>query len=216
MKNILTFLLFSFCSALSAQDIYRSEYPDGLYATKEDFINKTPSSTVEIFPQRNASSDWDWEENVPDEVFFRYESSRSKVKHTFAISYKGFLYFQNGQIIKKRNRSKKDKDQTTHDTNAFVRVRHGGDRFLYTETELHSAWEAGVAYNFGAAGAAIAGDLARFKGIVWDLQKQEFNIFRNCKDLNDFLAEHSPEDQQACSSKKYDILAVREVILKIK
>jgi hypothetical protein len=156
------------------------------------------------------------EDSLADEVFFRYKSNNAKVKKTFAISCKGFLYFQNSQIIKRKNRNKADKDQTTNDTNAFVRVRQGGDNFLYTETELHSAWEAGVAYNFGAAGASIAGDLGRFKGVVWDLKKQEFNIFRNCKDLNVFLQEYFPEGMQRCSSKKYDILAVREIMRKIK
>lgn len=78
-EKFLILLLVTFSlSSLVAQDLYRSEYPEGLYAIKEDFIAKTPGSTAEIFPQRYPNSTGDKKESVPDEMFFRYESSKSK------------------------------------------------------------------------------------------------------------------------------------------
>ena len=199
-----------------SQELFRPHYPAGLYATKEDFMNKTPSATDEIYPDRFEDLDWEDPNTMIDDCFFKYRSTDKKVKATFAVSYKGYLFFQKAQMIIPRNRNKKDKDQTTYGINAFSRVKQGGNSFFYTETELKSGWESALYMNLGAAGSVAESRLDRLKGIVWDFEKQEFNIFRNCKDLNVFLQEYCPHFVYKCQSKKYDILLVREAINEIK
>ena len=54
------------------------------------------------------------------------------------------------------------------------------------------------------------------KGIVWDIKNQEFNIFKNCKDYNDFIKDKYPEGVQQCENQQPDMLLVRKAIEKIK
>ena len=54
------------------------------------------------------------------------------------------------------------------------------------------------------------------KGIVWDVKNKEFNIFKNCKDYNEFIKAIYPEGVQSCEQHQPDITRIREVIEKIK
>ena len=54
----------------------------------------------------------------------------------------------------------------------------------------------------------------RLKGIVFDINKKEFNVLKDCKDFNEFLTSHQLENVK-CENKKIDIITVRENINKI-
>jgi hypothetical protein len=202
-------------------------YPDGLYKTKQDFLNKTPSSVETVIPKGLIGLEKKELSEITDNCFFYYLNTDSKVKNTFAISYKGHLYIQIYAILE--NRNKTDRAQSNDFPNSFVRVVSAGQNYYYLEAGLVNQWVQGVALNTGATGVLIAQDLSSaniqtgktqsfgsVKGIVWDIKNKEFNIFKNCKDYNDFIKDKYPEGVQECKNQQPDILEVREAIEKIK
>lgn len=188
--------------------------PNGIYKTKEDFINKRISSTDEVVPKALYGFEKAVLTKIADDCFFYYKSTDDKVKNVFAISYKGHLYFQISAILD--NRNKTDRAQSNDHPNSFVRVTSAGQNYYYLEADLVNGWAQGFAYNAGAGGAALAQSLVNGKGIVWDIKNQEFNIFKNCKDYNDFIRDKYPQGIQECKNQQADILLVRDAIEKIK
>ena len=120
------------------------------------------------------------------------------------------MYFQLKAVLK--NRNKKDRAQSTHFQNSFVRVILGGKNYFYTEAELVNKWAEGAAANF----TVLDHDLIKRKGVVWDFKNTEFNIFKSCKDYNKFIKDKSPEDIQKCEDQQPNIFEVRETINKVK
>lgn len=188
-------------------------YPEGVYKTKQDFINKTPSSHPTIFKRALYGFN---KPNIGDEETscFFYDTSDSKLKNAFAVVYNGSLYFSVKEILD--NRNKKDNAQGSEIPNSFTKVLFGGENYLYVETALANVWAKGLAYSAGAVGGAVASTLDTAKGIVWDFKNSEFNIFRNCKDYNEFIADKSPEDVQKCEHQQPENFQVRAAVMKIK
>ncbi|WP_112377709.1 hypothetical protein [Flagellimonas maritima] len=146
--------------------------------------------------------------------YFFSEKTSQKIKNVFAISYNGNLYFQIKAILK--NRNKDDRAQSSSLQNSFVRAIMGGENYLYTEAELVNKWAAGTAVNFGVAGGAVYQGLIKGKGIVWDFKNKEFNIFKSCKDYNEFIEPKLENAVQQCEKHQPDMLQVREAISIIK
>jgi hypothetical protein len=189
-------------------------YPDGIYKTKEDFLNKKPSSTPTLRPKGLKGIEKPLLTTIEDECYF-YDMQDNKLKKVFAVSYKGHLYFRIGAILD--NKNKNDRAQDSHFSNGFVRVRTGGENYLYTEADLVNPWAQGLAYGVGgAAGGIAASSMIKGKGIVWDFKNKEFNIFKNCKDYNKFIEPIYPEGIQECDGQQPDMYEVREVMEKIK
>lgn len=191
--------------------LFRAHYPDGIYTTKNDFINKKPSvlKPITLKGLNNKPTD-----DIIHNCYFYDADTNKKIKNVFAVSYQGHLYFQLKAILK--NRNKNDRAQSTNMPHTFVRVIIGGNNYFYTEAELVNQWAAGTAVNFGVVGGIIAQDLIKGKGIVWDFNNEEFNIFKSCKDYNDFIANKSNEDLQDCKKHQPDMFEVRKTIEKIK
>lgn len=196
--------------------LYRPYYPEGIYLTKEEFVNKTPGSQARIVPKSIGSLPRKVLHTVEDNCFFYYEETNKKIKNVFAISHNGNLYFQVEAILK--NRNKTDRAQDSDFKNSFVRVMIGGDNYLYTEADLANAWAKGFAYGAvgGAAGSVLAQSFINARGIVWDFKNEEFNIFKHCKDYNDFMQKYYPKGMLKCGDDTYHIFAVRNVIEQIK
>jgi|SRR5690554_1442977 len=194
--------------------LFRANYPEGIYYTKEDFINKRADNSKAIQMR-------DFDQQILKEAihnpFFYFSESNKKIKNVFAISYKGHLFFQVKAILK--NRNKKDRAQENKNPNSFVRVIIGGENYLYTEVNLANKWAQGAYYGGvgGTAGSILANDLINGKGMIWDFKNQEFNIFKSCKDYNDFIFELALfDDIQECKKHQPDIFKVREAMEKIK
>nr|WP_321231301.1 hypothetical protein [uncultured Psychroserpens sp.] len=194
--------------------LYYPQYPDGVYASKTDFINKTPSSVDSIYPMQIYKLERIPETELVHNCFFFSQKTRSKIRNVFAISYKGQLFFQVKAILK--NRNKEDRAQKSTHHNSFVRVFIGGDNYLYTEAELGNQWAVGTAANFGIVGNSIAQDLINGKGVVWDYKNKEFNIFKSCKDFNNFIEDKGPDYVLECESHQPHYVKVREAINSIK
>lgn len=191
-------------------------YPNGVYTTKEDFLNKIPKNSEELVPKEVVDLDKSILYGIPDECFFYHLQSDKKIKNAFAVSYRGHLYFQIAAILD--NRNKTDRAQSNDHPNSFVRVKSFGENYYYSEAELANFWAQGVAAGVGGVvvGVAVATTMNREKGIVWDIKNKEFNIFKNCQDFNDFIKDKYPEGVQKCESQQPDILLVRKAIEKIK
>jgi len=52
-------------------------------------------------------------------------------------------------------------------------------------------------------------------GVVWDIKKEEFNIFRNCSDFNEFF-ENDSVKKIDCGKQIFELKQIREIIDKIK
>jgi hypothetical protein len=191
-------------------------YPNGIYTTKEDFINKIPNNSDELVPKEVVDLDKSILYGIPDECFFYDLKSDKKIKNAFAVSYRGHLYFQIGAILE--NRNKTDRAQSNDHPNSFVKVKSYGDNYYYSEAELANMWAQGIAAGVGGVvvGVAVATTMNREKGIVWDIKNKEFNIFKNCLDFNDFIKDKYPEGVQKCDTQQPDIVLVRKAIEKIK
>jgi hypothetical protein len=192
--------------------LYRPNYPGGIYKTKEDFINKKPSSREFVLPVGLTGN---YLENIEHNCFF-FDGEGDKIKNAFAISYDGNLYFHVGAILKYRN--KKDRAQTDDVAHQFVRVIIGGDNYFYTEADLANLWAQALAYGGvgGIAGTLLAKSFVYGKGVVWDFKNREFNIFKNCKDYNTFIEPLYSEGVQDCNEQQPDMYKVRKAIEKIK
>ncbi len=194
------------------------EYPEGIYKTKDDFVKKIPSSISKIYPEGINREEIKEDTQLVRDIFFFDSNTGKKLKNVFAVSYQGKLYFQYGQILSPSNRNKSDTDQTVNILvlQAFTQVMMFGENYLYTEMEIRSGWEQGLYSNMGLVGSALSSNMDNVKGIVWDYKNREFNVFRNCKDLNEFLASYSTNYSQVCASKKYDLEQLRLTMMDIK
>ncbi|MBT8384769.1 MAG: hypothetical protein KJO83_03555 [Bacteroidia bacterium] len=195
---------------IKVETLYKPNYPDGIYLNKSEFINKSPGSMVIISPfnkNQQVSSDND---SIPDVCFFYHINTNKLIRNVFAVSYKGHLYFQLKSILKHRN--KQDRAQKADYKQVFTKVVIGGENYLYAEAALSNLWASNISLFFGGIGDDIAEDIIRWKGIVWDVKKQEFNIFKSCKDYNRFIEPIYPEGIQACETQQPDLDAVRNII----
>lgn len=192
-------------------NFFKPNYPEGIYLTKEAFINKKPSQVKLVIP-KNIYGKKKPLLSIVHNCFFYDGATDKKMKNVFAISYKGHLYFQIHAILKNRNRT--DRAQTSSFHNSFVRVLMGGENYLYTEADLANQWAQAALYN--VASGVLADDVIYGKGIVWDFKNQEFNIFKNCRDYNIFVEEVYPEGKQKCEEQQPDVLQIREAVEKFK
>ncbi|MCG6190477.1 hypothetical protein [Maribellus maritimus] len=201
-----------------------SDYPDGIYQTKEEFINKTPSEVRELTVKKiELVNDSD---SVVRRCYFMDKATTKKIKKAFAVSYHGSLYFSNWAILK--NKNKEDKSLSPASSmNAFVLVTMHGEKYLYTEAGLINHWQSGLSAGVaggigglagGALGEAIDGSFPETTefgtGVVWDVDNQEFNVFRNCPDFNDFIKDYGIEKVE-CGKEPFDLERVRETIKSI-
>jgi hypothetical protein len=108
-------------------------YPEGLYQTKEDFINKQPTEvkqlTVKEIELVNDST------SIIERCYFSDAKTNKRIKKVFAISYNGDLYFSNWAILKNKNENDKSLSPASS-MNAFVLVTLYGSKYFYTEAGL--------------------------------------------------------------------------------
>ena len=201
---------------IKADTLFKPNYPDGIYKTKEDFIKKTPSEVIKLVAKGIHGLEKPTLYEIVHNCYFYDEVNDSKIKNVFAVSFKGHLYFQINGILS--NRNKTDRAQSNDAPNGFVRVLMGGNNYFYTEANLVNQWAQGLAYGAigGVVGVIVAQNIVYGKGVVWDFKNQEFNIFKNCEDFNDFAKIAYSAGVQDCPDQQPDVLKIRNVIRKIK
>jgi hypothetical protein len=125
---VLTAIQLNAQKVFSVSQIDKLDYQDGIYETKEDFINKTPSlyNSVRVkgeFPKESN-------DNLIRRCFFIDIESGKKIKKAFAVVYNGNLYFRTGAIIEHKNSSDKSLSPATSASKQFVLVLKGGNNFF--------------------------------------------------------------------------------------
>ena len=85
----------------TSDTLYKPNYPEGIYLSKEDFIRKRANTSSAITMRTLNIKKVD---SVLHNGFFFYLKTGKKVKNPFAISYNGHLYFQIKAILKNRNK----------------------------------------------------------------------------------------------------------------
>lgn len=193
--------------AQTNKDLFVSNYPNGIYTSKEDFINKKPNDTSALVP-RNLPGKKEDSLALDQNTFFYTVNADKKLKNVFAVVYHNHIFFNVAAILS--NRNKTDRSQSHNNPNSFVGVLLAGNNYMYTEANLANAWAQGFAYGMGGAVGGIAAQgMIYGKGIVWDIKNNEFNIFKNCKDYNDFIKDKYPSGIQECKNNQADVLRAR-------
>lgn len=182
------------------QSIKKGDFPDGVYQTLEDVLNKKPTSTEELYFKPSDKKD---SIGSPEKVFFYFKEKDKRVRIPLAVSHNGELYFQ----TYRKYTNKKDKGYDPDQYSRFCKVTNYG-RFIYFEENMKGLWSKALMGNLSPITYSIEGNI---KGIVLDLDNKEFNMLRDCEDLNDFLKQHQiPEIK--CDSDKFTIGELRATI----
>lgn len=184
MKNYLVLVLIFVFNVSTSQEIKylkKEDFPDGIYMTLNDVLNRKPSSNEEVYIKFHKSEKDTL--TLPEKTFFRFKEGKNKVLYPLGVSYKGEMYFQ----TYRKFTNKKDKGYDPDAYSRFCKVTSYG-RFLYFEEDIMGIWSKAWKVNLGAIGAAIN---SRTRGMVIDFEKKEINIFRDCPDVNIFLKEHN-------------------------
>ncbi len=195
----------------------QTDFPEGIYTTMQDFINRKPNYNFEITKKGTHSLNNELVDDNEQFCFFFEKSKDSKIRKAFAIVYHQELYFKLGSIMKYSEKG----DGTEYNPleNMFTKVLFEGDHYIYiyiyTEAVFGNVWTKTAFDN----GLPISGSktykLNNLKGVVWDVKNKKFNIFKDCIDYNAFIKEKAPEYEQNCDKDVPNIDAVRESMLKI-
>ena len=141
-----------------------------------------------------------------------------KLKKAFAALIDGELYIQIYPIT--RNLAKKDRLPSSRYTSDFLKVLSWGV-YDYLEYDGDSYNRSGSGIGIGGGGVSTGIGLGlslgggggdRIQGMIFDPDNQEFNVFRNCKDFNEFLLERHPEFSYECKKKKIKLNQIRSII----
>jgi len=196
------FLIFNLGMGQEKQylSIKQGDFPEGVYETLEDVLNKKPTSTDEVYFKPSDVKD---SSESPDKVFFYFKQKDKKIRIPLAVSHNGEMYFQ----TYRKYTNKKDKGYDPDQYSRFCKVTSYG-RFIYFEENMRGMWSKALLGNLSPMTYLMNGNI---KGIVLDLDNKEFNILRDCGDLNDFLKQHQiPEIK--CDSEKFTIGELRATI----
>jgi len=179
----------------SVSEIDKLDYPEGIYMTKQEFIERNPSdSSLLIVKERVPEKEVD---TLIRRCLFYYKQSGERVKKAFAIVYNGNLYFRKVAIVKNKNKKDRSYSKATASKDYFVLVLKGGDNLLYTEAALINHWQVAIYSGLEVNGIYLApyetgkGYYKNVMPVVWDYRNEEFNIFRNCNDFNMFLQDYN-------------------------
>ncbi|MNX28413.1 hypothetical protein D3C86_585200 [compost metagenome] len=197
-----------------SEDLYFvRDFPQGVYKTYEDLLQKNGINMGDAIERRTVFRYKLIEKSVSaDHVYFSWKRNNEKVSEYFAISYDGSLYIQQRDL--QRFAVKGDRNQEGDNPVSYHKVLSDG-KFFYLEGPFANGWSKAFAYGSGGAvGGTIGANLNRLKGVVFDVEKKEFNFIRDCEDLN-FLIEEYNGNKIECKDKDVDILTVRENIAKI-
>ena len=203
LKLLFSFLLISSLSLAQNNEYQftkKGDFPEGVYMTLEDVLNKVPTSTDEVYIYTSEESD---SNSLPEKAFFYFKKTDKKIKIPLGVSYKGEMYFQ----TYRKYTNKKDKGFDPDAYSRFCKVTNYG-RFIYFEESMRGTFSKFLLGGLNPVTYAING---KIKGIVLDLENKEFNMLRDCADLNEFLKEKNIP-QVECNSDQYTIGELRAKI----
>ncbi|SEG61228.1 hypothetical protein SAMN05421847_2960 [Halpernia humi] len=187
MKKFLLLSFFSISFISFAQHFNSADYPKGVYETYEDFRMKTPSQTP------NLSSPYS-----TDSTAYRFnnmDDKGKKFKKAFAISDGKNLYIQIVNLIKKFN--SEDKGQSYDGGIYYLKAENkGGYLFVkdYFVSNSAAMW----------GGLIASASARRKKAVIFEEEKESFNLFKNLKDFQTFMEVNYPNVSLDLEKKKGD------------
>lgn len=204
-KTLLSIVLLSFTNFFNAQNFNVNDYPKGVYLTFDEFRSKTPSV------QKNLSEPY-----TEDHVAFRFndlDNKGKKFKKAFAISDGKDLYIHIVDLLKAF--SAEDKGQAWDGGIYFLKAENKGG-YLYVKDYFTS--------NSAAMwGGLIASAAARrTKGVIYEENKESFNLFKNLDEFKTFMEVNYPsivldlEKKDEKGDKIEESLIIEKNLMKIK
>lgn len=152
------------------------DYPEGIYNTFNDFLFALPSDTITQWTIKIGS-------DTISNRFYNADTGE-RLKDKFAFIEDGRLYVQVKEMMKRFERA--DRGQLKDDGSYHLKAQLIGSKYIYFE-DYFTSREAVL------WGGAIAGASARrLKGIVFEIDFQTFNLFRNAEDFESFVKTRHP------------------------
>lgn len=188
MKKILTLLSLATCALGFSQNFNPAQYPAGVYETYEDFRTKTPSAN----PNLSAAI-------TDDQIAFRFnnlDDKGKKFKKAFAVSDGKDVYIHVVNLIKKFN--SEDKGQGYDGGIYYLKAENkGGYLFVrdYFTSNSAAMW----------GGLIAAAAARRTKGVIYDEEKESFNLFKNIEEFKTFMEVNHPNIQLDLEKGKGDL-----------
>ncbi|OWK73188.1 hypothetical protein CBW16_10565 [Flavobacteriaceae bacterium JJC] len=175
MKKIITLLSLAAFAVGFSQNFTPNQYPKGVYETYEDFRTKTPTSN----PSLSAAM-------TEDQIAYRFnnlDDKGKKLKKAFAISDGENVYLHVVNLIKKFN--SEDKGQGYDGGIYYLKAENkGGYLFVrdYFTSNSAAMW----------GGIIAAAAARRTKGVIYEEEKESFNLFRNMEEFKTFMQVNHP------------------------
>lgn len=188
MKKILTLLSLATCALGFSQNFNPAQYPAGVYETYEDFRTKTPSAN----PNLSAAI-------TDDQIAFRFnnlDDKGKKFKKAFAVSDGKDVYIHVVNLIKKFN--SEDKGQGYDGGIYYLKAENKGG-YLFVRDYFTS----NSAVMWGGLIAAAAA--RRTKGVIYDEEKESFNLFKNIEEFKTFMEVNHPNIKLDLEKGKGDL-----------
>ena len=188
MKKILTLLSLATCALGFSQNFNPAQYPAGVYETYEDFRTKTPSAN----PNLSAAI-------TDDQIAFRFnnlDDKGKKFKKAFAVSDGKDVYIHVVNLIKKFN--SEDKGQGYDGGIYYLKAENkGGYLFVrdYFTSNSAAMW----------GGLIAAAAARRTKGVIYDEEKESFNLFKNIEEFKTFMEVNHPNIKLDLEKGKGDL-----------
>lgn len=192
--------------------IVENTYPEGIYRTYRSFLAKKPNSTKRVEARNVFKPKQRITDPLIDNCYFNYTRPDKRVKDVFAISYNGSLYLHVKSL--KKMMEGKDKRQNIDYKDSFLRVVDQG-RYLYAEGYFSKGGGIGFAIGGGPVSIGTGGPREELKGLVFDFDRQIFELFRDCPDFRNWLDEYHPESPIDCDGKRLPPEFLREIIFEI-
>lgn len=175
MTKLLTFLSLTAFALGFSQNFNPAQYPKGVYETYEDFRTKTPNAS----PNLSAAM-------TDDQIAFRFnnlDDKGKKLKKAFAVSDGQNVYIHVVNLIKKFN--SEDKGQGYDGGIYYLKAENkGGYLFVrdYFTSNSAAMW----------GGIIAAAAARRTKGVIYDEEKESFNLFKNIEEFKTFMQVNHP------------------------
>jgi hypothetical protein len=183
-------------------------YPDGIYRTVDDFLNRQADTLTQI---RKVNLDVDLSkaflDTLVDRCFF-IDKKRDPLRKCFAIVFDGEIYFQEYgisayQAYGYRREAKNEKY-------FCYRVLERG-KYLYC---IAKSYEQGY-YGGGLVGVALA-DLGPAvildTALLFDTTRKRFFSFNRCALFETFLQMHHPGFEFDCGKARQSIDSIRQAV----
>ena len=219
MKSLLFAIVFIVSTCLMGQDdesyqLAPNYYPEGIYPSFDSFLDIKPSrrktrvEARDVFRPKVKIDD-----PFIDNCYFYDQRTNKRIKDVFAISHAGSLYIH-AKSLHKLLGDKKDRKLKVEHKDSFFRVIEQGD-FLYLEGYFIKGGGIGFAIGSGPISIGTGGPREQFRGIVFDFEKESFDVFRDCKDFNRFLALDYRDLTFECNDKQLPMELVREIMYEV-